>query len=130
MTTGGCLCGAVRYKCLGSMREVVNCHCRMCQKTHGHIAAYSAVAKSDLALTITRGLKWYASSDRARRGFCCQCGASLFWEPVDGAYIAVSAGTLDDPSGLQTVRHIFTASVGGYYEITDDLEQFPGSMRR
>lgn len=127
--TGGCLCGAVRYQCTQPMREVVNCHCRMCQRTHGHIAAYTAIPRDHLILKVTRGLTWYASSDKARRGFCCQCGASLFWEPADDAYIAISAGTLDDPAGLTTVRHIYTAEAGGYYAITDDIEQFPGSMR-
>lgn len=127
--TGGCLCRAVRYECAAPMREVVNCHCRMCQRTHGHIAAYTAVPKEALVVTVSRGLKWYASSDQARRGFCTGCGASLFWAPASEDYIAVSAGTLDSPAGLKTVRHVFTADAGLYYEITDTLEQCRGSMR-
>jgi hypothetical protein len=102
----------------------------MCKKTHGHVAAYTAIAQNDLILTVTRGLKWFASSGQARRGFCRECGASLFWAPTDDDYVAVSAGTLDYcPEGLTTVRHVFAAEAGGYYAIVDDLEQFPGSMR-
>lgn len=26
ITTGGCLCGAVRYEVKGPLRDVVNCH--------------------------------------------------------------------------------------------------------
>lgn len=126
---GGCLCGAVRYECHGAMRPVVNCHCRMCKKTHGHVAAYTAVAKQHLVISSRRGLKWYPSSAQARRGFCSECGASLFWEPTDRDYIAVSAGTLDPPTGLSTAGHVFAAEAGDYYEISDDLQQFPGSMR-
>jgi len=31
LTTGGCFCGAVRYDVSGPLRDVVNCHCNMCQ---------------------------------------------------------------------------------------------------
>lgn len=126
---GGCLCGAVRYECRAALRAVVNCHCQMCKRTHGHVAAYTAVAQEALVITTRRGLKWYASSAQARRGFCGDCGASLFWAPAHGNYVAVSAGTLDRPTGLKTVGHVFAAEAGDYYEIDDDLERFPGSMR-
>ena len=76
-------------------------------------------------LTEDRGLKWYRSSDYARRGFCGECGASLFWEPVGQGRIAIAAGGIDAPSGLTTVRHVFAADKGDYYEITDGLEALP-----
>ncbi len=123
--TGGCLCGAVRYEVRGPLRPVVNCHCAQCRRSHGHVAAYTAAARADLVLTEDRGLKWYASSKQARRGFCGDCGASLFWEPLGEERIAIAAGGIDAPSGLETVRHIFTAHKGDYYEITDGLEVVP-----
>lgn len=125
---GGCLCGAVRYVVRGPLRDVVNCHCRQCQRTHGNYAAYSACARTDLVLLENRGLKWYASSERARRGFCSECGSSLFWEPAGKDSICVAAGSIDPPTGLKTVRHIYTADQGDYYQICDALERFPGSM--
>ncbi len=123
--TGGCLCGAVRYEVRGPLRPVVNCHCGQCRRTHGNFAAYSSAARPDLVLTEDRGLKWYASSDYARRGFCGACGASLFWEPLGRDRIAIAAGGIDEPSGLKTIRHIFTAHKGDYYEIADGLEAVP-----
>ncbi len=123
--TGGCLCGAVRYEIRGPLRDVVNCHCGQCLRTHGHVAAYTSTARADLVLTEDRGLKWYASSDFARRGFCGDCGASLFWDRLDEDRISVAAGGIDSPSGLTTVRHIFTAHKGDYYEIADGLEALP-----
>ncbi len=123
--TGRCLCGAVTYQVRGPLRDVVNCHCQQCRRTHGHTAAYSRVRRTDLVLTESRGLKWYRSSDAARRGFCRECGASMFWEPLDADSIAIAAGSLDAPTGLQTIRHIFVADKGDYYEIEDGLEQLP-----
>ena len=123
--TGGCLCGAVRYEVRGPLRGVVNCHCGQCRKVHGHVAAYTSAARADLVLIEDRGLKWYASSEIARRGFCGDCGASLFWEVLNQGPISIAAGGIDAPSGLTTLRHIFTAHKGDYYEITDDLEALP-----
>jgi hypothetical protein len=125
---GGCLCGAVCYTINGTLRDIVNCHCKQCQRTHGNYAAYTAIDKKNLILTETRGLKWYCSSEHARRGFCKECGASLFWEPLNKAYMCIAAGTLDVPTGLVTTGHVFVADAGDYYHIADDLEQFSGSM--
>jgi len=126
--SGGCLCGAVRYAVSGELREVVNCHCGQCRRTHGHFAAYTGAARSDFSLTSSSGLQWYQSSTRARRGFCARCGASLFWEPTGGDYVAIAAGTLDEPTGLHTVAHIYVADAGDYYVLADDLVKYPGSM--
>ena len=126
--TGGCLCGAVAYELRGPLRPVVNCHCGQCRRTHGHIGAYTNLPRARLSLTETRGLKWYASSDVARRGFCGTCGASLFWDRLESDAISVAAGTLDAPSGLTTAADIFVADKGDYYELPEGLTTYPGSM--
>ena len=78
---GGCLCGAVRFTVSGALRGVIHCHCGQCLKTHGHVAAYTNVPREALRFSREDGLRWYASSERAQRGFCGKCGASLFYEP-------------------------------------------------
>jgi hypothetical protein len=125
--TGRCLCGAVQYQVTGALRDVVDCHCRMCLRSHGHVAAYTSTGLTDLRLTESRGLKWYQSSEKARRGFCQECGSSLFWHAEKARTIDIAAGTIDPPTGLKTVRHIFVADKSDYYEITDGLEQMPGN---
>ena len=124
--TGRCLCGAVRYKVNGRLRDVLECHCTMCRRTHGHIGAYSAVPKRSLELTEDRGLKWYESSCQARRGFCGTCGGTLFWDPAEKDYIAIAAGTLDLPTGLKTVLQIHVADAGDYYTVRSDIPQRAG----
>jgi len=115
--TGGCLCGAVRYEATGALRDVVVCHCRMCRKAHGHVGAYTASARDALRLVETRGLKWYRSSAQARRGFCSECGATLFWDGEGRDTMSIAAGTLDEPTGLATALQIHVASAGDYYAV-------------
>jgi hypothetical protein len=127
--TGGCLCGAIRYVVTGPLREVENCHCSRCRRAHGHVAAYTAAPAGALSLTEQRGLRWYIADGR-ERGFCGECGASLFWRRSGSEQTSIAAGTLDAPTGLRTAFHIFTDSKGDYYEITDDLPQYPGSAEQ
>ena len=121
--TGSCLCGAVRYEVTGPLRHVIECHCVMCRKTHGHIGAYTAAPKGALEIVEDRGLKWYASSAKARRGFCGECGGTLFYDPLQKDFISIAAGTLDPPTGLHTTLQIFVASRGDYYSIDPAIPQ-------
>jgi hypothetical protein len=124
--SGGCLCGGVRYRIDGKYRDVICCHCENCRRTHGHIAAYTALQRSDLILDREQTLQWYhdASPD-TWRGFCNRCGASLFWDARDERQrISVAAGSLDDSRDLKTIGHVFVSEAGSYYEIDDGLPRF------
>src|SRR3712207_4982961 len=125
--TGGCLCGAVRYAVRGPMRDVVVCHCGRCRRSHGHFAAYAACRRSDLAVDDSGALRWYEADGRAR-GFCCRCGASLFWRAEGRPTVSIAAGTIDEPTGLRTVAHIFTRDRGDYYELSGEGERHPGAL--
>jgi len=90
--TGGCQCGAVRYRCEGFGRASI-CHCRMCQKAFGGFYAPLVTAKG---LVWTRGEPgWFQSSNKVRRGFCPSCGTPLAYDWGDE--MEVSIGSLDDP---------------------------------
>ena len=127
VATGGCLCGAVRYEITGQLRNVVVCHCTMCVNLHGGPGPHSKALKSDISLLEDRGLRWYRTSDIARRGFCGECGASLFWEPDNQEGTGILAGSLDQPTGLKTMGHIFVGEKPDFVEITDQLPQFETS---
>jgi len=128
--TGACLCGGVRFDVRGPLRDVILCHCSQCRRTHGHAAAFTSADRTDVVFREDAKLKWYASSKRAQRGFCGECGASLFWEPQGEGRLAIAAGSLDAPTGLKTVRHVFVDDAGDYYEIADGLPHDGGSHYR
>ena len=122
--TGSCLCGAVRFEAHGAPRPVIVCHCGQCRKWSGHQVAATAVPRDGLRLIESRGLKWYRSSDFAGRGFCAECGSSLFWQHDREDHTSIMAGTLDSPTGLETGSHIYVADCGDYYQIEDGLPRF------
>ena len=121
---GSCECQGVVFELIGELRAVVFCHCSQCRKTSGHYWAATQVSKGNLNLIKATSLSWYKSSDKARRGFCSVCGSSMFYERKGIDKISVSAGSLEIPTSLDRMRHIYVASKGDYYDISDDLPQF------
>jgi hypothetical protein len=126
--TGRCLCGAVRYEVRGPLRGVVACHCSNCRRWHGHHGAYTSASVDHIRVVQDRSLRWYDSTTdetpNVRRGFCGDCGSSLFWHPQDEDEIAIAAGSLDAPTGLVTIRHVWTSRAGDYYELCDGAPRF------
>lgn len=120
---GGCLCGAVRYEVAGPLRPVVLCHCSQCRRSTGHFMAATAARHRNFRLLAAGELRWYASSDAARRAFCGRCGSTLFWQGNGRDYVSIAAGTLDGASGLTSACHIHVADKGDYYSIDDRLPQ-------
>lgn len=96
--SGGCQCGAVRYRAEPVARTSHLCHCRMCQKAVGNFAAALISVPRD-ALIWTRGEPaWFASSDQVQRGFCRACGTPLAYSYHSSKHLCVTTGSLDDPA--------------------------------
>jgi hypothetical protein len=124
---GHCLCGAVRFEVRGALRPVIFCHCEMCRRASGHFVAATACPRTALHLVSADTLRWFVSSEHARRGFCSVCGSQLFWEPIAEGYVSIMAGALDRPTGLKASGHIFVESAGDYYELSDRLPKQTGN---
>ena len=77
----------------------------------------------DIKFLNSAGLAWYRSSALAQRGFCRECGSTLFWKPDSGDRLSIFVGTIDGAIDLPLSAHIYLAEKGSYYEITDDAEQ-------
>jgi hypothetical protein len=110
----------VRYETDVALRDVVVCHCVECRRWHGGPTGYSAAPRDAVRLTGEERLRWIdspESNSRARRGFCSECGSSLFWDAPDRETISIAAGSVDEPTGLSTVAQIYTHSRGDYYEL-------------
>ncbi|QIR86080.1 GFA family protein [Paracoccus sp. AK26] len=119
--TGRCLCGAVTFAGRWGGDDLRACHCSQCRRWSGHVWAAAETAD----LTIRGEVKWFRSSEEAERGFCPECGSSLFWRRRDREGIEVAPGAVDSPTGLRMAGHIFVADKGDYYDIADGLPQDP-----
>lgn len=124
---GGCACGAIRYLIDATAGPVVFCHCEPCRRTTGHHTAASSVDPDDLTFVDHDGrargepdeLRWWARTDEVEYGFCRTCGSSLFWRTAARPeQLAVSAGTVDQPSGLRATTALFVGEHGDYFERT------------
>ncbi|MGB0960671.1 MAG: GFA family protein [Halocynthiibacter sp.] len=123
MIKGRCDCGAVEFEAENLRDTVTICHCSQCRRTSGHLWAATRAPFEQLTFIKEDGLKWYTSSDWAKRGFCGECGSSLFYRLNGEEGIGIAAGCLDDTSALKVTQHIFVADKGNYYDITDDVPQ-------
>jgi hypothetical protein len=102
--TGGCQCGAVRYRAESLGRASI-CHCRMCQKAFGGFFGPLVTA---LGLEWTRGKQsTYSSSNKITRGFCAQCGTPLTYDW--GGDPEISIGSLDNPELAPPTIQVNTA---------------------
>ena len=110
LTTGGCLCGAVRYEINQPSIGAGICHCRFCQKSIG-APANAWVAYPRNGHPIYQGAAQMVSNHRQsqERGFCFYLREpSLTYRvilPEDCGYLAMPIVTLDDPESVSPSWH-------------------------
>lgn len=122
VVTGGCQCGAVRYRTDVMFDNAHLCHCRMCQKAVGNLFAALVAAPND-HLVWTRGTpSVFRSSDLAERGFCAACGTPLFYNSLHNDRINLTIGSLDDPDAFPPGGHTGTESRMPWFGELAELE--------
>ncbi|WP_421694800.1 GFA family protein [Aestuariivirga sp.] len=101
--TGGCQCGAIRYRVTAPLENPHICHCRMCQKAFGNFfAALVSMKKADLQWTKGEP-SYFSSSEIVERGFCKDCGTPLTFAYDTSDKTSVSIGSLDHPDAVTPV---------------------------
>ena len=124
-----CLCGGVKIKIKGKLRHVINCHCSQCLKTHGNFAAYTSCSEDRIDFINKKTLKWYRSSKIAKRGFCSNCGASIFYKLLKSENISIAAGMFHNPTKLKTHSNIYTKGRLDYYKLDSKIPKFNRNSR-
>ena len=128
-TTGGCVCGAIRYEFIGEPVLTFCCHCHACQKSSGQ-AFISAVMVPLSRFKLTSGEPKYHttkgdSGKDFNRGHCPTCGtlvcAMLEKHPgVIGLYL----GGLDNPAAFKPQMNFYTAHALPWVVIGNDTKNF------
>jgi len=128
--TGGCLCGAVRYRLTGEPGDAGWCHCRTCQLNSGSPAmAFASIAAADFHIEQGEDrIGSVASSETGERWFCRDCGTPLLMQDkADPATRDFSLATLDDPGRIEPGFRMFYDSRIGWDEPNDTLPRYPRS---
>ena len=127
--TGGCGCGAVRYR-LGSAPMFVNCcHCLDCQRQTGGAFVINALIETD-RIEIIQGapqpVPLPTDSGRPHEVHRCPLCQTALWSDYGRrpGLRFLRVGTLDDPSALRPDAHIFTRTKRDWVGLPADAAAF------
>lgn len=110
LMTGGCQCGRIRYSARIEGGDAYLCHCRMCQRATGGVAAAFVQLPASSVVWHTEP-DWFRSSPIARRPFCSACGTPLGFMFNDGDGLDLTVGSFDDPFVFRPVAHAGSESL-------------------
>jgi hypothetical protein len=123
--TGGCLCGAIRYRATSLPRSTSLCHCKSCRRsTGGPSLAWAIFAEQDIEI-VAGELAIYRSSAGVERGFCARCGTSLTYTRANRpGLFDVTTVSLDDPEACPPTKEIWTEERLSWESANPSLPQF------
>jgi hypothetical protein len=126
--TGGCLCGAVRFKVDGRVIRMAQCHCRDCQRASGTGHMSNAIFNAS-DVTVTGTTASYASTAESgnvlTRHFCPTCGGRLFlYSKARPGMIVMAAGAFDDANWFSPEAVLFTRNRPDWDLTSRDVPNF------
>jgi len=124
--TGGCLCGAVKFRADGEPMDVASCHCVNCRKMSGAAFATFVVFPPDKFQWVQGELASYAATPDLVRGFCRDCGSPVAsWRNSErDKWIIAWAGALDQAEKLEPRHHIFAKDELPWLNLQDGLHRY------
>jgi len=122
--TGQCLCGAVRFSAEDVAHQIGACHCVQCRRWAS--GPYFAVRAGSVAFEGEDNIGCYRSSGWAERGFCKQCGSSLFYRMIEEDRTMMAVGAFDDQSGFELVHQVFIDQKPDFYALAQETRTSTG----
>ena len=124
--TGGCACGAIRYRIAGELVECGYCHCTICRRSSGAPVLVFATVANAAFVVETGTLKTRRSSDHGERLFCADCGAQIAMRVDEHpATVDVTVASLDRPEAVAPDFHIYFENRIGWFDTADVLVRHP-----
>jgi len=115
---GSCYCGAVKYRLESAPMFVNCCHCTECRRQTSSAFAINAVIETDRITLLPGSTKPVAVTVPTESGhphdiYRCPVCQSAVWSDYGRrpAIRFVRVATLDDPSALPPMAHIYTRSM-------------------
>lgn len=124
---GGCMCGRIFYTIRTATLWCAHCHCQDCRAAHGTAFVTWFGVKADKIHIEDTDLTWYRSSPEARRGFCRNCGTTLFFQSSRWpGETHVAMGTLNSPLDREPTSHVYWDRHVSWLTLSDDLPRRGG----
>lgn len=131
--TGGCLCGAIRYKATEPPVNGGYCHCETCRRSTGGLHWIGLFVPLSGFRLVKGEPNYYRSSDVGERGFCSQCGSGVVSRFEGSKHATVWLGSLDHPEDWPVDQpgwwgHVYVANKVPWEVIADGLTQADGDL--
>jgi hypothetical protein len=125
LTTGHCMCRAVRYEFTGKPHWVMHCHCASCRRAVSSLVATYIGVKLDKFRYTAATPKAYPSSPGVLRHFCGDCGTPIAYTgdrwPTE---VHLYHGTLADPALWPPTGHAHIVEQVPWFDAHDALPRF------
>lgn len=124
---GQCLCGAVRFAVTPPTLFCAHCHCRWCREAHGAAFVTWVGAAQELFRFLPGSAepRWFQSSEQSRRGFCGNCGTTLFFaSTLCPGEMHVARAALAGPIDREPACHVFYDQHADWFEASDALPKY------
>lgn len=138
--TGGCVCGAIRFKTSGEPLRVTICHCTWCQRRTGTAFGTEVVFDGGQVEIAGQGITRYRhTSDESGRWleveFCGRCGSNLgFTLEAAPGLRTLPAGAFDDPGWIRAdrykTRHVYLRSRREWSDLSPSVETYEQHFRK
>ncbi|MCK0128139.1 GFA family protein [Erythrobacter sp. F6033] len=126
--TGGCQCGAVRYRIRAERLACYACHCRECQKQSASAFGISVPVAQDNFTLEGEVLMWRRPTDSGSFTncyFCAECGTRIYHAGESRpSKVTIKGGSLDNASELAPVAHIWTISKQAWVVLPEGIPQW------
>jgi hypothetical protein len=123
----------VTFVAEGVSTELHVCHCSMCRRWVGGPSFSTEVRR--ITFSGEENIQQYSSSEWAERGFCKQCGSSLFYRLKETDQYILNMGSFDDQRIFKVASEIYVDDKPAGYEFAGTHprltgEEFLASLRK
>lgn len=128
--SGGCMCGAIRYRLRGEPAWVWQCYCRDCQRATG--TGHTTIVGMHRDNVVVEGAPGTYSTGgdtggRVDRHFCPVCASRLFTTgDLPGPIMIFQAGTLDEPGCVAPTAAIYVKDRVAWDHVDPSLPVYAG----
>lgn len=128
MYDGQCLCGEIKIKINGPIKDIIHCHCSLCRKSSGTAYATNGfVERDDLQVTNAEALADFVFKPGRVRHFCRHCGSPVFSSNQDDpSRVRIRLGILDSEISERPISHNFVSSKATWDDLDAQLPRYDG----